>query len=256
MLAATVTSSTPRVIAGWRSTTSRLRWYARNSPENTLSLARYSRPCFSSGSCLSSLAHIIGVVVSETSSETRMATDKVTANSRNSRPTMPPMRRMGVNTATSETLTERTVNPIARALQGRLHRGHALLDVAHHVFADDDRVVDDEAGGHRERHQRQVVQRVPAEEHHRERPDQRYRDRHGRDQGRAPVSQEDEDHQDDQGNRRQKRALHFIDGRPDGGGLVEDDGPLDGGGDRCCKLGERRPDAVDGVDDVRPRLAE
>ena len=44
-------------------------------------------------------AHIIGVVVSETTIDTRMAVDSVTANSRNSRPTIPPMSRIGMNTA-------------------------------------------------------------------------------------------------------------------------------------------------------------
>jgi hypothetical protein len=48
-------------------------------------------------------AHIIGVVVSETASETTMiATESVTANSRNSRPTIPPISRIGMNTATAK----------------------------------------------------------------------------------------------------------------------------------------------------------
>ena len=49
-------------------------------------------------------AHIMGVVVSETTSETTIATESVTANSRNRRPTMPPIISSGMNTATSETL--------------------------------------------------------------------------------------------------------------------------------------------------------
>ncbi len=54
-----------------------------------------------------SLAHIIGVVVSETTIETAMATERITANSRNRRPTMPPISRMGMNTAISEMLIVR-----------------------------------------------------------------------------------------------------------------------------------------------------
>ncbi len=57
----------------------------------------------------------MGVVVSETTSETRMATESVTANSRNSRPTMPPINRIGMKTATSERLIERTVKVISFA---------------------------------------------------------------------------------------------------------------------------------------------
>ena len=69
------------------------------------------QPCDGALACFSrwrptSRAHIIGVVVSETTSDTRMATESVTANSRNSRPTMPPMSRIGMKTATSDRLME------------------------------------------------------------------------------------------------------------------------------------------------------
>ena len=42
-----------------------------------------------------------------------MAADKVTANSRNRRPTIPPIIKMGMNTAMSELLIESTVKPIS-----------------------------------------------------------------------------------------------------------------------------------------------
>ena len=53
--------------------------------------------------------------VSETAAETRIVTESVTANSRNRRPTMPPINSSGMKTATSDTLMENTVNPISRA---------------------------------------------------------------------------------------------------------------------------------------------
>ena len=123
-------------------------------------------------------AHIIGVVVSETTSETPMATESVTANSRNSRPTMPPISRIGMNTATSETLIDSTVKPISLApSKRRLQRRHAIFQMPRDVLDHHDRVVDDEAGGDRQRHQRQVVDAVAGQIHHAERADQR--DRHG-----------------------------------------------------------------------------
>ena len=64
---------------------------------------------------LNILAHIMGVVVSETTSETRIATERVTANSRNSRPTMPPMKRIGRKTATSDSVIDKTVKVISFA---------------------------------------------------------------------------------------------------------------------------------------------
>ncbi len=59
-----------------------------------------------------SLAHIIGVSVNETIAETRIVKLKVTANSRNSRPTISPMNSSGISTAISETLNETMVKPI------------------------------------------------------------------------------------------------------------------------------------------------
>src|ERR1700722_17639856 len=58
---------------------------------------------------------MVGVVVSETRSETPIAMLSVTANSRNSRPTIPPINNSGMNTATSDTLMETTVKPISAA---------------------------------------------------------------------------------------------------------------------------------------------
>ena len=106
-------------------------------------------------------AHIIGVSVSEISAETPMAIASVTANSRNSRPTMPPMSRMGMNTASSDAVMLTIVKPICLApLERRLDRRHALLDEARDVLGHDDGVVDDEAGRDGQRHQRQVVDAV------------------------------------------------------------------------------------------------
>ncbi len=55
------------------------------------------------------------MVVSEISSETMIAVDRVMANSRNSRPTMPPIIRIGMNTAISEMLIDITVKPTSLA---------------------------------------------------------------------------------------------------------------------------------------------
>ena len=74
----------------------------------------YIFPCSRPRSDFRNLAHIMGVVVRDTQSETAMATLKVTANSRNSLPTMPPIIRIGMNTAINETLIDKTVKPISR----------------------------------------------------------------------------------------------------------------------------------------------
>ena len=57
----------------------------------------------------------MGVVVSDTTIEMRIAIDSVTANSRNRRPTIPLISRIGMNTAISDRLMETTVKPTSRA---------------------------------------------------------------------------------------------------------------------------------------------
>ena len=57
--------------------------------------------------------HSIGVIESATTPEIITATPTVTANSRNSRPSMPCMNRIGMNTAESESVIEITVKPIS-----------------------------------------------------------------------------------------------------------------------------------------------
>src|SRR5580704_3208212 len=57
----------------------------------------------------------MGVTVTDTTMDKAMETESTTANSRNSRPTTPLIIRMGMKTAISEMLIERTVKPISSA---------------------------------------------------------------------------------------------------------------------------------------------
>ncbi len=54
----------------------------------------------------STRAQSIGVSVQRDEAEIRMAMEMVTANSRNTRPTTPPMNSTGMNTATSDSVME------------------------------------------------------------------------------------------------------------------------------------------------------
>ena len=86
----------------------------------------------------------------------------VTANSLSSRPSMPPMKMTGMNTATSEIVIEMMVKPISRdPFSAACSTGFALFAMAHDVLEHDDRVVDDEADRQRQRHQRQIVEAEP-----------------------------------------------------------------------------------------------
>src|ERR1039458_5781036 len=102
-----VASRTASVTALKRSATDRVIPYRFTTQSKARSLVRYIQPW--DGSFFKRWAHIMGVAVSETTMETAMATESVTANSRNRRPTMPPIKSRGMNTAISETLIVNTV---------------------------------------------------------------------------------------------------------------------------------------------------
>ncbi len=92
-----------------------------------------------------------------------------------------------------------------RAVERGLHRRLPHLEVADDVLEHHDRVVDHEPDGERQRHERQVVEAVVQQVHHRERADDRHRQREARDDRRRDVAQEQEDHEHDE-HQRQHRA--------------------------------------------------
>ncbi|CFE02440.1 Uncharacterised protein [Bordetella pertussis] len=77
----------------------------------------------------------MGVSVSDTTSETRMEADRVTANSRNSRPATPPISRMGMNTATSDRLIDSTVKPTSREPRSAARMGVAPRSICRMMFS-------------------------------------------------------------------------------------------------------------------------
>ncbi len=67
----------------------------------------------------------MGVAINETSVEITTATASVTANSRKSLPTMPPMNRSGMKTATRDKLMATTVKPTSRTPRSAAARAAA-----------------------------------------------------------------------------------------------------------------------------------
>ena len=80
-------------------------------------------------------AHNIGVSVSDTKPETTIATAIVTANSRNTRPTMPPISSTGMNTAISENVIEMMVKPISREPFSAASNGRMPLSMWRMMFS-------------------------------------------------------------------------------------------------------------------------
>ena len=97
------------------------------------------------------------------------------------------------------------------ALDRRLERRHAFLDVAVDVFQHDDGIVHHQAD---RQHQPEQGQHVDGEAHgveEDEGADQRHRDGDEGDQGGAPVAQEQEDHPHDQHHGFEHGGVHGVD---------------------------------------------
>ena len=108
---------------------------------------------------------------------------------------MSPMNSSGISTAISETVSETMVKPICPAPFSAASSGDSPSSmIARDVLDHHDGVVDHEAGGDGQRHQRQVVQAVAQQVHHAERADQRERHGHAGNDGGREVAQEQEDH--------------------------------------------------------------
>ena len=96
------------------------------------------------------------------------------------------------------------------ALKRGLQRRVAFLEIAGDVLDHDDGIVDHEAGGDGQRHQRQIVEAEAEQIHGAQRADQRQRNRKARDQRRARVAQEHEDHQHHEDNRERQLELDVL----------------------------------------------
>ena len=84
---------------------------------------------------LSQRAHSIGVSVSETHSEIRIAATSVIENSRNSRSTMPPMNRIETNTATSDRFIDSSVKPTSLAPMSAASSGGTPFSTCREMFS-------------------------------------------------------------------------------------------------------------------------
>ena len=112
---------------------------------------------------------------------------------------MPGMKAVGTNTAVSTSAMAMTRRPdLVHGAMRRVARRQAVGDVALDVLDHDDGVVDHDADGQHQAEQRQGVEREAERRHDGEGADQRHRDRDQRDDGGAPVLQEDEHDDDDQ----------------------------------------------------------
>ena len=183
--------------------------------------------------------------------ETRIATVTVTANSRNSRPTMPLISSSGMNTATSERLIETMVKPISPAPLSAASSGVRPASMWRTMFSSmtiassttkPTAIV--------EPHQRKVVEAVTEQIHHRECPGQRQRHGDSGDDRRPDGAQKQEDHRDHQDDGDHQGGLHVGDRGADRLGAIGQDRHVDRRGDRRLEMRQRRPHLIDRIDHV------
>src|SRR5262249_32850670 len=126
------------------------------------------------------------------------------------------------------------------------------VDVLHHH----DGVVDDEADGDGERHQRQIVEAEVEGVHRRARAEQRERHGDARNGGSPETAQEQQNDQHHQADGEREGELDVVHGGANGRGAVQNGFHLDRGGNPGGELGKLRLDLVDRVDDVGAGLLE
>src|SRR6185437_4585180 len=141
--------------------------------------------------------------------------------------------------------------PLERGGDGRL----TGLHVAHDVLDHDDGVVDDEADGDGQRHQRQVVERVVERVHRRASAGDGDRDGDAGDQRRPEAAQEEQHHHDDQRYGDGQRVFDVGDRRADRAGAVGEHGDLDRRRQPFRQFRGGGADAVGGLDDIGAGLA-
>jgi hypothetical protein len=211
---------------------------------------------FFGGSARRIRAHIIGVVVNEMTSETRIAIESVIENSRNRRPTMPPISRIGMNTAISDSVIESTVKPTSRDPASAASMRGMPASMRRWMFSRTTIASSTtNPGGDGQRHQRKVVDREAGDVHERERADERHRHGNRRDQRRAPAAQEQQHDEDHQAHRDRERALDFAQRRADGARALHHDLEVDRARDRGAQVRQQLGHAIDRLDDVRAGLA-
>ena len=200
--------------------------------------------------------HIIGVSVSETTAETTTAIVRVSANSRNMRPTRPLMNSSGMNTATSDMVSEITVKPISREPASAASNGVSPSSMWRMMFSTITITSSTTKPA--------LIVSAISERLSRLKPASHITPKVAiRDTGnatpamivardRAQEQQHDEDHQRDAEHQRQ---LHLVDRGADGAGAVVDELQVGAGGQRAGEPRQLAADAADGLDHVGAGLA-
>ncbi len=138
--------------------------------------------------------------------------------------------------------------------EGGLQRRLSHVEMTGNVLQHHNGVVDHEPGRDRQRHQREDVEAVSEQIHHREGRDQRHRYRHHRNQRRPAAAQEREHDQDHQDHGNDQRDFDVEQRGPDRDGAVDREIDIHRRRDRRTQNRHQRLHPFDHPDDVGARL--
>ena len=139
------------------------------------------------------------------------------------------------------------------SLQGCIPGRHPVFDKAGNVLHHHNRVIDHEAGGDGQRHEREIIDAVSQQIHPGKGSDQRGGHRHPRHQRGLRAAQKNENHGHHQQDRQPHRDFHVFDRSANGGGGVNGDAELVTSRDGRVERGQRLDDAIGCVDGIRIR---
>ena len=143
---------------------------------------------------------------------------------------------------------------LPRASQRGLQRRQSKLEIGVHVLDHHNRIVDDEADRHRQREQRNVVDRKPRRPHQRTGASQRQRHGNARGYRRRDAPQEHEHHHHDERNGDHQCHLHIVNARPQGLRPVRQNFDIEIGWHPALDLGDQRLHGIHGLEHVRVGL--
>ncbi len=123
--------------------------------------------------------------------------------------------------------------------------------MARDVLEHHDRVVDNEADGYGEGHQREIVEAVARDPHEGAGAQERQRHRDAGNDRRPEAAQKDEDHHHHEHDGEGKRDLDVVNGSANGGGSIGENADVYGRRDRSLQRLQSAFDRLDGGDDVR-----
>ena len=135
-------------------------------------------------------------------------------------------------------------------LEGCLQRLHPFLYIPNDILNHHDRIIDDETGRYRQRHQCQIVERITQHVHDSECTDEGKGDSGAGDDGGSNAMQKNIDDDDDETNGEQQLVLNTFHRSTNGGGSIRQHLNANRRRQRFLQLRQHRFNPIHHIDDI------